>query len=341
MLNAPFSSAERFDSAVSSRSKHSLRGWLLDRLHSIFSIEKPIAWCDPPLDEKLQPISDMMEMLFRKGNETGSLKYSKVYLAIPDTVHDRTRDSPGFLRALLQVAGLEGFSTGGVSCQPQSKVALRTLYGLSDCFGIPRYQPPNYVGLDRDSHEGRMIVNGVADGPLDPDTECESYHGRRVQNVLSIHIDSQSLSFRSMVRDDGWLMLDLGIGKLLWTPSGGELTGSKRHWRWMRDELRTFVETASLDFDALVLSGPEATDTSFQSVIRDVFGGNEKIVQAEYARDHQDHIFAAARGASELARDGMCTEFTCCIPNKWCPQSEYCKEFQCFWWDDDKGKDEL
>ena len=334
-------SAERFDSAVSGRPKHSLRGWLLDRLHSIFWVEKPIAWCELPLDEKLQPISDMLELLFRRANETGLLKYPKVYLAIPDTVHANTRDSTSHLRALVQEAGLEGFGVGGVSRQPQSKLALRSLYGLSDCFGILRYQPPGYVGLDRDSHEGRIIVNGLADGPLDPDFECESYQGRRIQIVLGIYIDSQSLSFRSMIRDDGFFMLDLGTEKLLWTPGEGETTGSERHWRWVRDELRTFVEAASLDLDALVLSGSEATDASFQSVIRDVFGGNDKIVQAEYARGYQDHIFAAARGASELARNGMCTDFTCCIPNQWCSQSKHCKEFQCFWWDDENGKDEL
>ncbi|KAJ9657133.1 hypothetical protein H2198_004491 [Neophaeococcomyces mojaviensis] len=145
---------------------------------------------------------------------------------------------------------------------------------------------------------------------VDEGPACENYRGRPTDSVLSIHLDQWSMSLRSMIREDGMFYPGLGNTKLIWREAGTKLD----------DEIKKFTNTT---VDLVLLSGPEASQ--LYKIVEQLFKDNANIVPEDYVRSAEDHTFAAARGAARLARDGMCNDFTVCIPNAWCPVSNHCK----------------
>ena len=101
----------------------------------------------------------------------------------------------------------------------------------------------------------------------------------------------------------------------------------------MGHALEDFLHDHDLMFDLLLLSGPHVKASNFQQMIRDRFKDNEKIAAQDYLRRLEDHLFAASRGAAQFARVRLCTGPNACMPNSWCPVSEYCKERA--WYSDD------
>ena len=312
--------------------------WIRSLLHNTKLVPITAAEKATQSDSELLPIAEMLQELFGKVNDFSPLKYTRVRLAVPDFVQNGSDLASFQVRPLLEVAGLDRSHS---SFQVRCRAALLGFYNLTDCFGIPRYVGPDYSGLDRDSHEGRMIVNGLDTGPEDPDVDCESLRGRSIQKVLSIQIDEQALSFRTMIREDGFFFMDLGTSRLLWEVADDVAIDDTRYWQWVKDELHMFMEAEELNIDLLLLSGTAVLDSNFQNVIQDAFKDNDKIVKTEYLRARDDHVFAEARAAAYVARQGMCTDFDGCIPNQWCPRSKYCEKWQSWVWDDEKGKDEL
>ena len=312
--------------------------WIRSLLHNTYFSPIPAARKASDFDNELLPIAGMLQDLFRMVSDFSPLKYTRVRLVVPDFVQNGSDLASCQIRPMLEMAGLDGFHS---SFQVRCRAALLGFYNVTDCFGIPRYVGPDYPSLDRDSHEGRMIVNGVTTGPEDPDLECQSYRGRSIQKVLSIQIDEQSLSFRTMIREDGYFFLDLGTSKLLWKATDENSTDDTQYWQWVKDELHMFMKTEELSVDLLLLSGTAVLEPEFQDIIQDAFEDNDKIVKAEYLKARNDHVFADARAAAYVARQGMCTDFDGCMPNRWCPRSKYCEKWQWSVSDEDKGKSEL
>jgi hypothetical protein len=85
------------------------------------------------------------------------------------------------------------------------------------------------------------------------------------------------------------------------------------------------VET--ITHDLLLVSGPRAMDPSLQSILHQRFGDNEKFKAEDYLRDTDTHVFAASRTAARYTRIHRCTGDGC-MPNSWCPISEYCKDWE-------------
>jgi hypothetical protein len=228
----------------------------------------------------------MMRILYYKANESVPLTNNKVFLAVPDFENTTSYEITRPVRPLLQSAGLDGFSY-----QRQSQLSLLHLYNLENCFDI---------WLD--------LLTEV------PDEECEKYLGRRIQSVFSIHLDGSSLNLRSMVRDDGMFSHKLGSVQLLWIDEDVRQENIT-YWDWLERALHEFLHDHDVVFDLLLLSGTQATAPNFQQIIRDILKDNKKIVSQDYLRGTNDHVFAAARGAAELARVGMCTDYNACLPN--------------------------
>lgn len=216
------------------------------------------------------------------------------------------------IRSLLQSAGLDGLRYGR-----QSQLSLLYLYNLESCYGI---------WLD----EFTEI----------PDKECEKYRGRRIQSILSIHLDESSLNLRSIIRDDGVFYFEPDSIQLLWIDK--DVRQDNETYRdWLEQKLRDFLHYHKVSFDLLLLSGSQVTAPDFQQVIRDKMKDNNKIVSRDYLRGANDHVFAAARGAARLARIGICGGFAGCVQNSWCPISEPCKKWVSFFDDGEPKKTEL
>lgn len=84
-------------------------------------------------------------------------------------------------------------------------------------------------------------------------------------------------------------------------------------------------DVLDLDYDEIILLGSQADQEELSEGVRAVFG--EKINAAD-GRSRirnmtvEDQLFAAARGAADLARFGLETAFVVCKPNDWCPKPE-------------------
>ncbi|KIW75457.1 hypothetical protein Z517_10198 [Fonsecaea pedrosoi CBS 271.37] len=261
--------------------------------------------------EELIPIAEMMSTLFSEANKSVPLSNNLVFLAIPDFENSTSDTFTRPIRQLVQLAGLDC-----LRFQRQSQLSLLHLYDLDNCFGI---------WLD--------LVTEV------PDEECEKYKGRHIQSVLSVHLDRSSLNLRSMIRDDGIFLHTPGSVKVLWADEDAK--ANTTDWDWVGRALEDFLHDHDLMFDLLLLSGAQVTDSNFQQIIRDRFKDNEKIVPQDYLRVSKDHLFAAARGAAELARVSLCTGDDACMPNSWCPISEHCRKWAWHSDDDAPRKTEL
>jgi hypothetical protein len=253
--------------------------------------------------EELIPIAEMMSTLFPEANKSVPLSNNLVFLAIPDFENSTSDTFTRPIRQLLQLAGLDR-----LSFQRQSQLSLLHIYNLDNCFGI---------WLDP--------VTEV------PDEECEKYKGRHIQSVLSIHLDRSSLNLRSMIRDDGIFPHMPGSVKFFWADE--DTKANTTDWDWVGHAIERFLHDHDLMFDLLLLSGAHVKASNFQQIIRDRFKDNEKIVAQDYLRRSKDHLFAASRGAAQLARVRLCMGDDACMPNSWCPISEHCKKWA--WYSDD------
>ncbi|EXJ60453.1 hypothetical protein A1O7_04606 [Cladophialophora yegresii CBS 114405] len=258
--------------------------------------------------EELIPIAEMMSTLFSEANTSVPLSNNLVFLAIPDFENSTSDTSTRPIRQLVQWAGLDR-----LSFQRQSQLSLLHIYNLDNCFGI---------WLDP--------VTEV------PDEECEKYKGRHIQSVLSVHLDRSSVNLRSMIRDDGIFPHKPGSVKFLWADEeDARANATDWDWDWVDHALERFLHDHDLMFDLLLLSGAHVTASDFQRIIRDRFKDNEKIVAQDYLRGSKDHLFAAARGAAQLARVRLCMGDDACMPNSWCPISEHCKKWAWYMDSDD------
>ncbi|KAK5188877.1 hypothetical protein LTR72_010986 [Exophiala xenobiotica] len=253
--------------------------------------------------EELIPIAEMMSTIFSEANKSVPLSNNLVFLAIPDFENSTSDTFTRPIRQLLQLAGLDR-----LSFQRQSQLSLLHIYDLDNCFGI---------WLDP--------VTEV------PDEECEKYKGRHIQSVLSVHLDRCSLNLRSMIRDDGIFPHMPGSVKFLWADEDAK--ANTTDWDWEGHALEDFLHDHDLIFDLLLLSGAHVKASNFQQIIRDRFKDNERIVAQDYLRGSKDHLFAASRGAAQLARVRLCMGDDACMPNSWCPISEHCKKWA--WYSDD------
>ncbi|KIW35295.1 uncharacterized protein PV07_01998 [Cladophialophora immunda] len=252
--------------------------------------------------EELIPIAEMMSTLFSEANKSVPLSKNLVFLAIPDFENSTSDTFTRPIRQLLQLAGLDR-----LSFQRQSQLSLLHMYDLDDCFGI---------WLDP--------VTEV------PDEECEKFKGRHIQSVLSVHLDRSSLNLRSMIRDDGIFPHMPGSVKFLWADEDAKANATD--WDWMGHALEDFLHDHDLMFDLLLLSGAHVKASNFQQIIRNRCKDNEKIVAQDYLRGLNHHLFAASRGAVQLARVRLCMGGDACMPNSWYPNSEHCKKWT--WYSD-------
>ena len=156
-----------------------------------------------------------------------------------------------------------------------------------------------------------------------PDTECEKYNGRSIQSVLFVAVDGISLSLRLMPREDGMFYPDIGAAELFWKHD--ELQDDTAYLAWVDRKLGEFLASQDAAFDLLLLSGTEATAEQLQEILQDRLRGEHNIRPQDYLRGEQDYAFAAARGATALARRGLCNDFHSWLPRyAWCHVSEHC-----------------
>ncbi|ETI28543.1 hypothetical protein G647_00993 [Cladophialophora carrionii CBS 160.54] len=273
---------------------------LLQRLRSWYQarLQHRAGTSPQATDEELIPIAEMMSTLFSEANKSVPLSKNLVFLAIPDFENSTSDTFTRSIRQLVHLAGLDR-----LSFQRQSQLSLLHIYNLDNCFGI---------WLDP--------VTEV------PDEECEKYKGRHIQSVLSVHLDRSSLSLRSMIRDDGIFPHEPGSVKFLWADEE-DAKANTTDWDGVEHALERFLHDHDIMFDLLLLSGAHVKASDFQRIIRDRFKDNEKIVAQDYLRGSKDHLFAAARGAAQLARVRLCVGDDACMPNSWCPISEHCKKW--------------
>lgn len=75
--------------------------------------------------------------------------------------------------------------------------------------------------------------------------------------------------------------------------------------------------------DLLILHGMEVTRPEFFDVVRELFADNDKIRLEDYLRSAEEHTYATSRGAAQIAKVGVWTDFLTCIPRFGCPISKH------------------
>lgn len=143
--------------------------------------------------------------------------------------------------------------------------------------------------------------------------------------ILVLSYNAASLGASVFTIDGGsWICLAVNENPALGANELLRQQNNTVYWDTVRSFLTKLIGNHPID--ELVLLGTHARDTEFLNAVRDVFndrdGGVHLRTKGGFAAAdsaiEQDDVFAAARGAATLARDGMETNFESCLENPWC-----------------------
>ncbi|EXJ54993.1 uncharacterized protein A1O5_12732 [Cladophialophora psammophila CBS 110553] len=154
------------------------------------------------------------------------------------------------------------------------------------------------LGLYQLQHCYRIHVNETHQIP---DIECEKYNGRLIHSFLSIQLDASYFGLQQMYRNDGLIAISENMTEDHFDRGTNSLNAQDpdHYWSWVKD--------------------PHSRG----------FRHNDKIKAEEYLRTAEEHAYAASKGAAQIAKTGMWTNFEHCIPRYGCPLSEHAPpEFQ-------------
>ncbi|KAK5418854.1 hypothetical protein LTR06_002605 [Exophiala xenobiotica] len=252
----------------------------------------------------LEPISDMIRALFAVASTIHHLQHRTAFLAVPDFVIESTY-AVSLIDPLLSGAGLHGFQSRR---RAESRAALLGLYQLQHCYGI-------HV------NETHQIS----------DIECEKYNGRLIHSFLSIQLDASYFGLHQMYRNDGLIAISENMTEDHFDRGTNSLNAQDpdHYWSWVKDRVSHFSRHGAEPIDLLILHGTGVTRPKFLQLVREVFTHNDKIKAEEYLRTAEEHAYAASKGAAQIAKTGMWTNFEHCIPRYSCPLSEHAPpEFQ-------------
>ena len=158
-----------------------------------------------------------------------------------------------------------------------------------------------------------------------PDIECEQYHGRQIDNVISVEDSAENLGLMLLPRGDGWFMpdvatitdkLDMGANNSL------KVEQPEAYWSEVTETIKAFSQLSSILIDLLLLTGDHVIDAQFLVVVDQVFESNKYIRKEEYLRQPADHVFATSRAAAEEARYGVMANWEACLWPDSCPGGE-------------------
>ena len=200
------------------------------------------------LDILLDPLVSMIQTLFNAARSTHDLKYNKFYLALPDFFKHKGYLLRSRLESRISILGLEAFPH---RYWTQSQAAAFSLYGLEDCWGDPSWDNTRY--------------------------DCERYHDRSIQNMLSIELDEQYFGLRLMKRDDGVFFYHLGtIESYMYngTESLLALQDSEAYWSWVRERIAEQSTADGEPIDLIALYGTQAKSP-------ELIGGTERCLHVQ------------------------------------------------------------
>ncbi len=222
------------------------------------------------------------------------ITHNLVILSYPDFEADTGHIHLAILQIACEQAGLEEFAA--VS-QLSSRAALG-YYQIRDC-----------------------------DDDDVPDPYCHGLPEERIDTVLAINYNGVSLGTTLLTR---WLgmLFPVRVGEHFNHGADTLLRHDNPTKYW--EEVKAFMEEAIKDekVDHLMLLGSHATDNDLLGAVREIFEVHgygttwQKYLAKFDTAGSEEHLFAAARGAARVARNGMIDGFDACWVPETCPKPD-------------------